>query len=66
MKEVITNVKTSRRAPNVSQIMIPGEPEFMTEEARRMTGIFVEDPTWDAISEIAKGLGVAIPEPMRA
>jgi hydroxycarboxylate dehydrogenase B len=66
MREVITNVKTSRRAPNVSQIMIPGEPEFMTEEDRRANGIFVEDPTWDAISGIAKGLGVAVPEPIRA
>jgi uncharacterized oxidoreductase len=66
MKEVITNVKTSRRAPNVSQIMIPGEPEFMTEEARSMSGIFVEDSTWDVISEIARGLGVPIPEPTRA
>jgi uncharacterized oxidoreductase len=66
MKEVITNVKTSRKAPGVSQIMIPGEPEFMTEEARLKDGIFVEDPTWEAISDIARGLGVAIPEPIRA
>jgi hydroxycarboxylate dehydrogenase B len=66
MKEVITNVKTSRRAPNVSQIMIPGEPEFVTEEERRVNGIFVEDPTWDAISKVAKSLGVPIPEPISA
>jgi hydroxycarboxylate dehydrogenase B len=66
MKEVITTVKTSRTAPNVSKIMIPGEPEFMTEEDRQANGIFVEDPTWDKISTIAGSLGVAVPDPIRA
>jgi len=63
MKEVTTNVKGSRKAPNVSEIMIPGEPEFKTEEARSRDGIFIEDSTWQTISDIAKGLGVAIPSP---
>jgi uncharacterized oxidoreductase len=64
MQEVITKVKTSKKAPNVSEIMIPGEPEFLTEEARSASGIFIEDSTWDAISTIAKNLSVAVPQPV--
>jgi len=66
MKAVTETVKASRKAPNVSEIMVPGEPEFITEEARLRDGIFVEDPTWGKISGIARGLGVATPAPIRA
>jgi hydroxycarboxylate dehydrogenase B len=61
MREVTARVKTSRKAPNVSDILIPGEPEFMTEEARLRDGIFIEDSTWGTISDIAKSLGIPIP-----
>jgi hydroxycarboxylate dehydrogenase B len=63
MKEVTANVKGGRKAPNVSEIMIPGEPEFMTEEAKSRDGIYIEDSTWQTISAIAKRLGVAVPNP---
>jgi LDH2 family malate/lactate/ureidoglycolate dehydrogenase len=66
MEEVITNVKTSKKAPGVKEIMIPGEPEYLTEETRLRDGIFIEDPTWDKISEIARGLGVTPTGPDRA
>ncbi|MDA4113213.1 MAG: Ldh family oxidoreductase [Thaumarchaeota archaeon] len=63
MDEVITKVKTSRKAPGISEIMIPGEPEFVMEDARLREGIFIEDSTWRKISDIARSLGIAPPEP---
>ena len=65
MEEVISKVKTSKKAPGTSEIMIPGEPEFKTEESRLQNGIFVEDSTWEKISDIARELGIAPPQPSR-
>jgi uncharacterized oxidoreductase len=42
-------------------ILVPGEPEAMTEAARRRSGIPVEDETWRQIVQAARELGVAVP-----
>ena len=65
MEEVITKVKTSKKAPGTSEIMIPGEPEFNAEETRLRDGIFIEDPTWEKIQDISRELGIAPPKPSR-
>lgn len=59
--DLLRYLKSSPPAPGTDQILIPGEPEAITEAERRRTGIFVEDQTWDQICEIARELGVAIP-----
>jgi len=56
--ELFRNVKNSKKAPGVEEIMIPGEPEMNTKEERIGEGIFVSDTTWKEICKTAKDLGV--------
>jgi uncharacterized oxidoreductase len=55
---LIRYLKTSPTVPGVDQILVPGEPEAITEAARRKSGIFVEEETWRQITEITRELGV--------
>jgi uncharacterized oxidoreductase len=59
--DLIRYLKTSPTVPGVEQILVPGEPEAITEAARRASGIFVEEETWRQITEVARELGVATP-----
>lgn len=57
---LIRRVRNSRRAPGVSEILMPGEPEAR-EEARRMKdGIFVEEETWKELVDLGKSLGLEV------
>ena len=59
--DLIRYLKTSPPASGVDRILMPGEPEAISEAERRRSGVFVEDQTWGQIQEIARELGVAIP-----
>ncbi len=59
--DLVRYLKTSPTVPGVEQILVPGEPEAITEAARRTAGIFVEEETWRQIAAIARELEVAIP-----
>jgi len=61
--EVIRKVKQGKKAVGFNEILIPGEPEFLEEEKRLTSGIFIEDSTIGQISEIASRLHVEMPEP---
>lgn len=56
--ELVRNVKNSRKALGVDEILIPGEPEINSREERLKTGILVPEKTWEEIKETAKGFGV--------
>ena len=56
----IDYVKSSRRAPGVEEILIPGERSCRTRQKRLAEGIPVEDLTWDRIVEVAEKLGVSV------
>ena len=64
VSEVISKVKSSRRVPGVQEILIPGEPEFLSEEKKLVNGIFIEDSTISKISEITSKFNIEMPEPM--
>jgi hydroxycarboxylate dehydrogenase B len=57
-ESLITHVKSSRLAPGVDEILIPGEPEFRNAARIETDGIQVEDRTWEQIVEVAEGFGV--------
>lgn len=46
-------------APGFERVLIPGDPERMTEAKRQIEGIALPDATWTALQETAAGLGVA-------
>lgn len=58
VEALVTHVKSSRTAPGVDEILVPGEPEFRTERERTLTGIPIDETTWDKICDAARGLGL--------
>ncbi len=54
------HVQASPPAPGFSEILMPGEPEFRTEERRRRDGIEVDEGTWGQFLECARSLGVEL------
>jgi uncharacterized oxidoreductase len=54
-------VKTSRRAPGVDEILLPGEIETRTAARRAVEGIPVAEETWKQLVELAHELGVTAP-----
>jgi uncharacterized oxidoreductase len=52
------HIQASRPAPGFSEILMPGEPEFRTEERRRREGIVIDVETWRQFEVCAAGLGV--------
>ena len=58
VKALAEFVKNSPPAAGFSEVFYPGEPEYRTEQRRRVEGIFVEDETWQQISLLMEELGV--------
>ena len=58
VEALVSHMKSSRTAPGVAEILIPGEPEFRTERERAQTGIPVDDTTWEKLCDAACELGL--------
>jgi LDH2 family malate/lactate/ureidoglycolate dehydrogenase len=57
VENFVEQVKKSKKAPGVEEILVPGEPEFRTREKRLREGIPIADEVWAELEEIAKELG---------
>jgi uncharacterized oxidoreductase len=53
-------VKSSRRAPGVSEILFPGECEYRTTQQRLRDGIPVSEVILEKVAETGRGLGVDV------
>ncbi|MBV9248005.1 MAG: malate/lactate/ureidoglycolate dehydrogenase [Acetobacteraceae bacterium] len=53
------HIKSARPAPGFDEVLLPGEPERRSAAARRVSGIPVDDRTWQDIREAAAKLGIA-------
>lgn len=53
-------VRTCPRAPGVSEILLPGDPERRERARRRANGIPLDDGTWKQLTELAQRLGVPL------
>ncbi len=58
VETLVNHVKSSRTAPGVTEILVPGEPEFRTERERAQTGIPIDDTTWDKLCASARDIGL--------
>ncbi len=56
--ELVRIIKSSKTRPGFKEIIIPGEPEYLTERIRLKEGIYVPERTWEEIRKIAEKLGV--------
>jgi L-2-hydroxycarboxylate dehydrogenase (NAD+) len=59
-KDFIHQIKSSRKAPGVKEIMVPGEPERKIREQRLREGIPIADEVWRELEQISEELGVNI------
>ncbi|MFQ6094991.1 MAG: Ldh family oxidoreductase [Candidatus Bathyarchaeia archaeon] len=60
MDELIRAMKKSKPRPGFREILLPGEPEFRTEQKRLKEGIYLPERTWKEITETAAQLNVDI------
>ncbi len=58
VREYVMQIKSSKRAPGVTEIMVPGEPEQKTREKRIREGIPIADEVWKELEQLAKEIGV--------
>lgn len=61
VQNLIDWVKSSPTAPGVDKIYLPGEIEEEKRRDREANGIYIEDKTWQALTEVAAELNVAVP-----
>jgi uncharacterized oxidoreductase len=66
VEELLGYVKSSRLAPGISEILIPGEPEIRERERRRSDGIPIDDETWRQIVEVVDRYGLTVSTPVEA
>ena len=60
VQKFVGELKASRKAPGVDEILVPGEPEFRTREKRLKEGIPIADEVWAEVEREAKGLGIEL------
>lgn len=58
VEAMVGHVKSSRTAPGVEEILLPGEPEFRTAHERERTGIPIDDTTWEKVCASARDIGL--------
>ncbi|MFO0944522.1 MAG: Ldh family oxidoreductase [Planctomycetota bacterium] len=61
MRQYINYLKSSKPLQGVAEILLPGEPEFRTEEKRRADGLELDDETWRQVCEVANSVNAPIP-----
>lgn len=57
---LVAATKEARKAPGVSEIMVPGEPEWTTREKRLRDGLELPDNIWQSIVEAGARHGVTV------
>ena len=57
-------VKSCPPAPGVAEVLLPGERAHQRLQARRRTGLYVDETAWADIGALAAELGVELPMPV--
>ena len=61
VRGLVEYVKSSRRMPGVSEILVPGEPEERIRAQRAADGIPIHPDTWDSLCRVAEKYGLEAP-----
>jgi LDH2 family malate/lactate/ureidoglycolate dehydrogenase len=61
MDHYIKSIKESAKAQTVTEILMPGEPEYRTESERLKQGIPLESTTLQELVTLGKSLGISLP-----
>ena len=62
--ETVDAIKALPPGEGTSEVLVPGERGRRSERDRRQTGIPLGAKVWRGLTEIASGLGVAVPAPL--
>lgn len=57
--ELLKVIKSSKPRPGFKEVIVPGEPEYLTEKIRLREGILIPEKTWEEIKSIAEKLGLS-------
>lgn len=60
VEKYVGYIKSSRKTPGVTEILMPGEIELRRQQERSREGVAVPSETWRQISELAQRLGVSL------
>ena len=63
MNRYVEHVRSSRRLPGVTEILLPGEIEMRRRAERLSSGVLIPDETWRQLTALAERLGAKIPRP---
>ena len=58
VETLVGHIRSSRIDPAIGEILLPGEPEFRSEEQRIREGIELDNTTWSHICEAGVRLGL--------
>jgi LDH2 family malate/lactate/ureidoglycolate dehydrogenase len=58
--DMVAAAKAVRKAPGVSEILVPGEPEWRSREVRLREGIDIPDASWQRIVKAGAECGVTV------
>jgi uncharacterized oxidoreductase len=56
--DLLKAMKSSKPRPGFKEVIIPGEPEYLTERLRLEKGIQIPERTWEEIRSIAEKFGL--------
>jgi LDH2 family malate/lactate/ureidoglycolate dehydrogenase len=65
-RRIVDRLRSNPPAPGVERVLIPGEPEARTRQARSAGGVELPEETWRALVETAEAAGLAqqeLPQP---
>jgi len=62
IKHLKNSIKNLPNIPEVNEVFVPGDPEYLTAEYRNKRGIPIDHGTWEKISKIADNLSIITPK----
>ena len=60
LTELVNHIRNTPTTSNNDKILLPGEPEYISEEKRKREGIFVDEKTWDEIKKVSRKLNIEL------
>jgi LDH2 family malate/lactate/ureidoglycolate dehydrogenase len=58
----LDEIRSSRSAPGIAEIRIPGSRSFQTRQRSMRDGVRIYDAVWENFARLANSLGVQVPE----
>jgi LDH2 family malate/lactate/ureidoglycolate dehydrogenase len=64
MREMADWVRSTRPAPGVERVLVPGDPEWAARDDREANGIPLDAETIEQLQQVGEETGVAFPSPV--